>query len=49
MDSAIMKKRFDRISNLPTLPQVALKVNELLQDPNISVRILGDTIMKDRP
>ncbi len=48
MDSAAMKKRFDRIPNLPILPQVALKVNELLQDQNISVRILGDTIMKDQ-
>jgi putative nucleotidyltransferase with HDIG domain len=48
MDSATMKKKFDRIPNLPTLPQVALKVNELLEDPNISVRNLGDTIMKDQ-
>jgi HD-like signal output (HDOD) protein len=48
MDSSAMKRRFDRIPNLPTLPQVALKVNELLQDPNISVRKLDDTIMKDQ-
>jgi putative nucleotidyltransferase with HDIG domain len=48
MDSITMKKRFDRMPNLPTLPQVALKVNELLQDSNISVRILSDIIMKDQ-
>jgi putative nucleotidyltransferase with HDIG domain len=48
MDSITMKKRFDRIPNLPTLPQVALKVNELLQEPNVSVRILSDIIMKDQ-
>jgi HD-like signal output (HDOD) protein len=48
MDSTAMKKRFDRITNLPTLPQVALKVNELLLDPKISVRRLSDIIMKDQ-
>jgi HD-like signal output (HDOD) protein len=48
MDSTTMKKRFDRIPNLPTLPQVALRVNEFLQDPNISVKKLGDIIMKDQ-
>lgn len=48
MDSTTMKKRFDRIPTLPTLPQVALKVNELIHEPNVSVRILSDIIMKDQ-
>lgn len=48
MDSIAMKKRFERIPNLPTLPQVALKVNELLEAPNVSVRKLSDIIMNDQ-
>jgi putative nucleotidyltransferase with HDIG domain len=48
MDSTTLKRRFDRITSLPTLPQVALKVNELLLDPKISVRRLSDIIMKDQ-
>jgi putative nucleotidyltransferase with HDIG domain len=48
MDNITMKNRFDRIPNLPTLPQVALKVNELLQESNVSVKILSDIIMKDQ-
>jgi putative nucleotidyltransferase with HDIG domain len=48
MDSITMKKRFDRIPNLPTLPQVAFKVNELLQEPNVPVGKLSDIIMKDQ-
>jgi len=48
MDSIAMRKRLDRIPNLPTLPQVALKVNEMLNDPSTSMREMSDTIMKDQ-
>jgi len=44
MDSITMKKKFDRIPDLPTLPQVAMKVNELMQEPIIRAVMERDAV-----
>jgi len=37
----------DRIDNLPTLPQVVVEVNRLMQDPDVSLQQVGELIEKD--
>ncbi|MFH1488952.1 MAG: HDOD domain-containing protein [Pseudomonadota bacterium] len=41
-------KELDEIETLPTLPPVALKVNAQLQDLDISIKKLSETIEKDQ-
>ncbi len=41
-------KKLDKISGIPTLPSVALHVNELLSDPKAPVQKLGEIIIKDQ-
>ena len=41
-------KKLDRIPDLPTLPVMALKVNKMLQDEDVSVKSLSATIEKDQ-
>ncbi len=48
MDSNAFFRRLDAISDIPTLPEIALKVNGLLQDEDISIRKLGGIIEKDQ-
>lgn len=48
MDTASLKKRLDAIPNIPTLPAVALKVNDMLMNSNTSMRELSDLVMKDQ-
>lgn len=43
-----MMQKLDRAKNLPTLPTVALKVNEMLNDYNISVDELTRVLEKDQ-
>jgi putative nucleotidyltransferase with HDIG domain len=48
MDSQTFLKKLDRIPNIPTLPAVALKVNRMLQDYDISIKNLSKAIEKDQ-
>jgi putative nucleotidyltransferase with HDIG domain len=43
-----LQKKLDKISGIPTLPSVALQVNELLSDPKAPVQKLGEIIIKDQ-
>ncbi len=48
MDSRTFMKRLDRIDSLPTLPAIAMEVNNMLQDYNTSIKDLTKTIEKDQ-
>ncbi len=48
MDSKTILKKLDRIDDLPTLPFIAMEVNKMLQDYDISINKLTKTIEKDQ-
>jgi putative nucleotidyltransferase with HDIG domain len=48
MDKETFLRKLDAIPDLPTLPVVALKVNKMLQDENVSIKSLSTTIEKDQ-
>lgn len=48
MDSDLLRKKLDAIPNIPTLPVVALKVNDMIMSSNTSMRELSDLIMNDQ-
>jgi putative nucleotidyltransferase with HDIG domain len=48
MDERQFLERVDRIRDLPTLPSIVLKLNELLQDPETSVKRISRVIEKDQ-
>ena len=48
MDAQTFLKGLDNIPDLPTLPNIVLKVNNLLKDQNSSVKELGKTIETDQ-
>lgn len=48
MDNRLILKKLDRAKNLPTLPTVALKVNEMLKDYEVSVEQLTRVLEKDQ-
>jgi putative nucleotidyltransferase with HDIG domain len=48
MDNNEIRKQLDKIENLPTLPTIAMEVNKLLQDYNISIKKLSDVIETDQ-
>ena len=48
MDSKKFYQKLDRVLDIPTLPVVAIKVNKLLQDYDISITELTGTIEKDQ-
>lgn len=48
MDTKTFFRRLDRISDIPTLPVVATRVNKMLQDYDISINKLSETIEKDQ-
>ncbi|MBN1843866.1 MAG: HDOD domain-containing protein [Deltaproteobacteria bacterium] len=48
MDKEAFLKKLDNIPNLPTLPVIAFKVNKMLQDDDVSIRMLSETIEKDQ-
>jgi len=48
MDAQTFLGKLDRIQEIPTLPLVALKVNKMLQDYDISIKALSKTIEKDQ-
>ena len=48
MDSQAIFKKLDRIDDLPTLPTIAMEVNEMLQDYDTSIKELSETIKKDQ-
>ena len=48
MDSKKFYQKLDRVLDIPTLPVVAIKVNKLLQNYDISITELTETIEKDQ-
>lgn len=48
IDKESFLKKLDRIPDLPTLPVVALKVNKMLMDADVSVKKLSQVIEKDQ-
>jgi putative nucleotidyltransferase with HDIG domain len=48
MDAQTFLKGLDNIPDLPTLPNIVLKVNNLLKDQNSSIKELGKTIETDQ-
>ncbi len=48
MDSRTFLKKLDRIPDIPTLPTVVFKVNEMLQDYDTSIKDLSKAIEKDQ-
>ena len=47
MDAETFLKKLDIIPDLPTLPNIVLKVNNMLQDTHTSIQELGSTIETD--
>jgi len=48
MDSKTFLKGLDSVADLPTLPNIVLKVNNLLKDHDSSIKELGKTIETDQ-
>lgn len=48
METSKMLKRLDRIEDLPTLPGIAIEVNRMLLNYDITIKKLTDTIEKDQ-
>ena len=47
-DQAAFRERVERISNLPTLPNLLEKFNEMIKDPSVSMDTLGRELSKDQ-
>jgi putative nucleotidyltransferase with HDIG domain len=48
MDKSAAYQQLERIRDLPTLPEIAMKVNRMLQEENITIERLRETIEKDQ-
>ena len=48
MDAQTFLKKLDTIPDIPTLPSIVFKVNEMLQDNDTSIKKLGKIIEKDQ-
>ena len=48
IDQAAFRERVERISNLPTLPNLLEKFNEMIKDPSVSMDTLGRELSKDQ-
>lgn len=48
MDREAFVRKLEQVEDLPTLPSVAMEVNRLLEDEDVSIRKLTDTIEKDQ-
>lgn len=48
MERKAVLEKLDRITDLPTLPAVAMEVNKMLQDHDTSIQQLSQTIEKDQ-
>ena len=48
IDKAAFRERVERISNLPTLPNLLEKFNEMIKDPSVSMDTLGRELSKDQ-
>ncbi|RLB36930.1 MAG: hypothetical protein DRH20_08735, partial [Deltaproteobacteria bacterium] len=48
MEREAFIRRLEQVEDLPTLPSVAMEVNRLLEDEDVSIRKLTDTIEKDQ-
>ena len=48
MERTKILKRLDRIKDLPTLPAIAMEVNNMLLDYNTSINQLSKTIERDQ-
>ncbi len=48
MDKEAFLRKLNGISDLPTLPVVALKVNNMLKDYDVPIKLLSETIEKDQ-
>ncbi len=44
---ADLRRTIDNISNLPTLPDVVMKINQLVRDPNTSAADINEVISRD--
>lgn len=49
MEAREILRRLDDIDDLPTLSTIAVRVNEMVGDPDTSVRKLSEVIEKDQP
>lgn len=48
MEFEDLLKRLDRIDDMPTLPEIFMKVNQMIEDQNTSINELSRTIEKDQ-
>jgi putative nucleotidyltransferase with HDIG domain len=48
MDKSTALKKLERIRDLPTLPEIAMQVNRMLQEEEITIERLCETIEKDQ-
>lgn len=48
MDHSDITKRLEKIDDLPTLPAIAMEVNKMLEDYDVSIRDLSNKIEKDQ-
>lgn len=48
MQKTEMLKKLEKITDLPTLPAIAMEVNRMLQDEDVTIDSLCDTIEKDQ-
>jgi putative nucleotidyltransferase with HDIG domain len=48
LDSQTFLKKLDSIPDIPTLPNIVIKVNEMLQDDDTSIKKLSKVIEKDQ-
>ena len=48
MDSQTFLKKLDSIPDIPTLPNIVIEVNKMLQDYDTSIKKLGNIIEKDQ-
>jgi HD-like signal output (HDOD) protein len=48
MDEQQFLTKLDRIRDIPTLPTIVFELNELLRDPDTSIKTVCDTIEKDQ-
>ena len=48
MEREAFLKKLETIRDLPTLPQVALEINRLLENPEVTMEKVADTIEKDQ-
>lgn len=48
IDKAAFRKKIERLTNLPTLPNLMQRFTEMIHDPNASLADIGDELRKDQ-